>query len=180
MFDKLLEVLSKSDKIGFALVFAAGGIFLGRHFWPQHFSVLSNDMLGWIMFAGLLGTGLLIWNITAAIYKGFKLLGRRISKWRYDQNVLARLNTLMPLEAETLLWMLVNNKDRVPANLLEQPFEGMVRKGVLVKTDGSEFVQVLRLHQTILANRDKLYPPDNEQAQKLKGDHPPWQRGMRI
>ena len=48
MFDKLIELINSSTKIGFALFFAAAVIFVGQYYHQWPFTLLQ-DQLGYVL-----------------------------------------------------------------------------------------------------------------------------------
>jgi hypothetical protein len=181
LFDKLLDVLLRSDKIGFGLVFAAAGIFAGRYFWPNEFSLLSNDTLGWILFAGLLGAGLLLWNVAILVGGFFRYLLRQTSRVKYEWSAPKRVSNLLPDEMAALFWILKNLDKRIYGDRFDRPFEGLLRKGILRRTDGAARRQVFTLNPRLRKQADAIIAPNKAIADQMQGAPPPWDNGrMRI
>lgn len=61
--DKIVAVITKSDKFGFAPLFAGAAIFAGWHYQVEPFTFLSKEHLGPILFAFLFGTGLVLFQV---------------------------------------------------------------------------------------------------------------------
>jgi hypothetical protein len=85
------------------------------------------------------------------------------------------LGDLVSLEKGAFIWMLVNGRNNIEANIDREPFSGLLRKGVLVPTDGEERVQMLNINPRF--KRARLL---NELPEDLKGVYlsaaPPWER----
>ena len=123
-FDKLLDVISKSDKIGFGLVVAACGVFTARYIWPDKFSLLSNDTLGWVLFAGLLGAGLLFWSIVSWIGRSLAAGNEWFKQWKHLRKAPDKIDTLLPDEVHAVCWILANHGKRIYGNRWDEPFDG--------------------------------------------------------
>jgi len=177
VFDKLLEVISKSDKIGFGLLFASVGVFAAAHQWPTHFKLLPNDTLGWVFFAGLLGAGILIWSISACASRMLSKGWGRFKSWRRYRTTPSRTNELLPDETNGLVWALVNSDRRIMGNIYKPPLDGLVRKGFFLITDGMSRNQVLILNPRVEKRASKILAPYAESLHLVKDKKPPWDPG---
>jgi hypothetical protein len=173
--DKLLTVITKSDRIGFALCFAGGIVFACNRLKIEPFSYLSNEQLVYILFAALFGAGLVLLRILSWLHEQYDNATASYNGWRRRRTAPMRLNELLPIENSGLIWILVNEQDRVHGNRLNEPLEGLIRKGVLLLTDGREIEQVLRVNPSILKHSARILStcPPNVQA-VYKGRRAPW------
>src|ERR1700736_3380502 len=81
-FHNLLTVITKSDKIGFALCFAGGVVFACNRLKIEPFSYLGNDQLSYILFAALFGAGLVLLRILSWLYEQYGKAAVRFRTWR--------------------------------------------------------------------------------------------------
>jgi hypothetical protein len=183
--DKVLELITKSDRIGFALLFAGIVIFAGWHHQLEPFTYLSKEYLGLILFASLAGAGLVIFRVSAWLLAGTKkalvAARNRYADWKKRRTAPDRLSELLPDEIRALVWMLVNDNMRIYGNRLRQAFEGLIRKGFLSTTDGRELEQVFVLNPRIeAASKEILAKFPQKVRDAFDGENPPWQQRMRI
>jgi hypothetical protein len=159
-------VITKSDKIGFALCFAGGVVFACNRLKIEPFSYLGNDQLSYILFAALFGAGLVLLRILSWVYEQYGKAAVRFRNWRTRHTAPDRLHELLPIENSGLIWILVNKQHHVHGNRLHQPLDGLVRKGFLFMTDGREMEQVLRVNPRLFKYSARILMdcPENVQA----------------
>jgi hypothetical protein len=90
------------------------------------------------------------------------------------------LDDLLPVELKALCWMLINNDLKIIGRRLESPFDGLIRKGFLIVTDGKELYQVFRVHPYVKAKSEPvLEMMPNGLRDKLEGIAAPWEENRR-
>jgi hypothetical protein len=153
--NRLLDILSRSKIIAFALLFAGAFTFYGQHraWWP--FTLLT-EQLGWVMFAMLLGAGVLLANFLAWLPKLGLLLYSAVELWWIRQNVMSRLPRLTIPERSALLWIAHNPKEQIHGSPLEEPFRGLIREGFLARSEDSGFSQGFEVNRKIYKNKAKI------------------------
>ena len=130
MFDKLFELIAKSTRFGFALAFA-GTLFIAGNIYGWWSIKLSPENTSYIIFATLLGYGILI---AAALGNGFKIayallevLFAWIGKRRRDRNVMDRLHELTPRQTAVLWWISRNPKALIGRLFLRASYRAKLR-----------------------------------------------------
>jgi hypothetical protein len=173
--DKLLTVITKSDKIGFGLFFAGSVVFVWNRLKVEPFSYLSNEQVVYIIFAALFGGALVLLRILSWAGEKYLSLSTSFRAWRRKRRAVDRLNELLPIENSGLIWILVNDQRHVHGNRLQDPLEGLVRKGFLFPTDDREIVQVLRVNPAVFKHSERILrdcPPDVQAV--YRGRRSPW------
>lgn len=115
----------------------------------------------------------------ALIWIGEKIGNARdgISAWSQRRLAPMRLNELLPDELTALVWLLHHKYNRAGVNRYDAPFAGLVRKGFLEPSDGSEGDQVLFLNATVLECREAILKQfSNYETSKINSPRPPWER----
>ncbi len=173
--DKLLTIITKSDRIGFALCFAGGVVFVCNRLKIEPFSYLSNEQLVYISFAALVGAGLVLLRLLSWFHDQYGKAAVYYKSWRRRRTAPNRLNELLPIENSGLVWIIVNEQHYVHGNRLQEPLEGLLRKGFLLATDGRELEQVLRVNPVVFKHASRILSdcPPNVQA-VFKGRRAPW------
>ena len=153
--NRLLDILSRSKVIAFALLFAGAITFYGQHrgWWPL---TLLTEQLGWVSFAMLLGAGVLLANFLAWLPKLGLLLYTAAELWWIKQNVMSRLPRLTIQERSALLWIAHNPKEQLHGSPLEEPFRGLIREGFLIRSEDSSFSQGFEVNRKVYKNKARI------------------------
>jgi hypothetical protein len=159
MFDRLFELIAKSTRFGFALAFA-GTLFIAGNiygWWPIK---LSPENTSYIIFATLLGYGILI---AAALANGFKIayallevLFAWIGKRRRDRNVMDRLHELTPRQIAALWWISQNPKALIHGSIYDDPFRALCSKKYLYASSGLAQAQGFRVNKAVFKQSAKI------------------------
>jgi hypothetical protein len=174
--NRLLDVLSKSKTIAFALLFAGAIMFAGQHWGAWPFTLLK-DQLGFVMYGMLLGAGVLVANFLAWLPRLLLLMYTIAEVWWIKQNVISRLPFLTVTERAALLWIAHHPDAAVHGSPLEEPFRGLLREGFLIRSDDSGFAQGFKVNRRVYKNKAKLaeqFPPAVHDAILQGGT--PWRR----
>ena len=129
VFDKLIELINSSTKIGFALLFAAAAFFAGRYYHQWPFTLLQ-EQLGYVLFGGLLGAGVLTFQFLRLLKALFLLAYYACRVWFKNQNVMSRVGELTLEQQADLLWI-AHHPNRLSKAPLEEPFRGLCKKRFL-------------------------------------------------
>lgn len=180
-YNRRLDILSRSKVIAFALLFAGVITFYGQHrgWWPL---TLLTDQLGWVMFAMLLGAGVLVANFLAWLPKFALLIFTAVELWWIKQNVMSRLSRLTIQECSALLWIAHNPNEQVQGGPLEEPFRGLIREGFLIRSEDSGFSQGFEVNRKVYKNKAKIgerFPSRIHEA-ILQGSAPWKRRGAHL
>jgi hypothetical protein len=158
-FDKLLDILRASNKIGFALLFAGSVMLIGQayHLWPYS---MPQEQLGYVLFATLLGGGVLLASFLAGAGQISAALAglawAAFSAWRLRQNVMSRLSELLPRDVIALYWI-ANHKDaNVHGDPISHPFLNLRSKGFLSLTDKTLANQTFRVNPRVYSQKDLI------------------------
>lgn len=176
LFDKIIELINASSKIAFALALSAAVIFVGQYYQKWPFTLLQ-DQLGYVLYAGLVGFGVLLlnflrlaWALLVLAYYGCKLRFNNLT-------VLRRLGDLTLDQQVALLWSAHHPKAIIEGSPLEEPFRGLCKKGFLYMTDKTLFPQAFRVNRMVYWGKQKIgnnFSKDQYDA-IVKGDAP-WKR----
>jgi hypothetical protein len=155
VFDKLIELINSSTKIGFALLFAAAAIFAGQYYhqWPF---ILLQDQLGYVLFGGLLGAGVILFQFLRLLGALSLLAYYACRLWLKNQNVMSRLGELTLEQQADLLWIAHHPKSTVEGSPLEEPFRGLCKKDFLFLTEKTLFRQAFRVNRKVYSAKHKI------------------------
>src|SRR5262245_35155476 len=124
---KLLELISASNKIAFALLLAGLVLLLDQHYQFLPFPIPSGSG-GWITTAAVLGAWMLVASITAWMlsvvgqsHKGFK-------SWWQSWTVMDRLDELTHRERLALYWIAYHPEKPIVGSRYLEPFKRLCDK----------------------------------------------------
>lgn len=180
MFDKALELIAASDKIGFAFAATALTVFVGQYYeaWPF---ILLHEHLGLVLFFGLFGCFLMLLRalrwILDHITSGFKWSHR----WWINYRVLSRIDSLLPEEKAAVIWIANNPKAKLYGSFGDDPWENLLRHGFIFKTYSSFSKQPFVVNKQVYRNKDHLNSLVKTEMQQVlaEGTEPPWARATR-
>jgi hypothetical protein len=159
MFDRLFELIAKSTRFGFALAFA-GTLFVAGNiygWWPIK---LSPENISYIIFATLLGYGILVAVVLANTFKIvfalFDLLVTWIGKVRRDRNVMDRLSELTPPQTVALWWISQNPTALIHGNIYQDPFRTLCAKGFLYASSETAQAQGFKVNKAVFKRSAKI------------------------
>jgi hypothetical protein len=179
-FDKLIELLNASTKVAFGLAFAAVVIFVGQYYKQWPFMLLQGE-LGYILVGGLLGAGILLFQLLrffGQLAWALALLGYyAVRLWRKNQNVMSRLGDLTLEQQADLLWIAHHPKAIIEGSPLVEPFRGLRNKGFIFLTDETLFPQAFRVNRKVYSSKAKIGANFNRDIYDaiVQGDAP-WKR----
>ena len=77
--------------------------------------------------------------------------------------------------------MLLNQDQKIIGRRIDDPFDGLLRKGFIVTTDGKQLQQVFRVHPYVLSHSEHIIGmmPDRARG-SLVGQPPPWDAARRA
>lgn len=178
MLEKILEILAKSERLGFSFLFGGAVIIAARYYFPEQLSFIKDDPLTYIVYATVVGGGLVLVGLFRFLSKVFGATWRWIRKRNRYVTAASRTDELLPEEVEALLWMLVNPDMRARGDLFDSPFQGLVRKGFAVPTDGEARYQVFKLHPYVRSKRVTILDIYGEEysMQQYRAQQAPWIR----
>jgi hypothetical protein len=178
--DKLLHVIMNSGPLGFAMMFAATVVFLLRYFIPQTVAFIEPSVLGYILYLGLIGAGLVFLKIWMWGSKQGSAIWTYLKQRNKHVTAAARIDDLLPEELKGLCWMLLNQDKKIIGRRIDDPFEGLLRKGFIVTTDGKELLQVFRVHPYVKSRSDFIlaFMPE-KLRERFTGAAAPWDEDRR-
>jgi hypothetical protein len=178
MFDRLFELIAKSTRFGFALAFA-GTLFVAGNmygWWPIK---LSPENISYIIFATLLGYGILfavvLANAFKIIFALLDLLVTWIGKVRRDRNVMDRLSELTPRQTVALWWISQNPTAPLHGNIYQDPFKTLCAKGFLYGSSQTAQAQGFKVNKAVFKRSAKIaerLPP--EIVEQVPKQAAPW------
>jgi hypothetical protein len=178
--DKLIYLITNSGPLGFAMFFAGAVVFILRYLKPEAVAFIDPSALGYILYIALFGAGLVFLKAWAWLNKQSKLFWAYLKQRNRYVTAADRLDDLLPEELKALCWMLINDNLKIIGRRIESPFDGLIRKGFLIVTDGKEIYQVFRVHPYVKAKSERvLEMVPNGLRDKLKGITPPWEEDRR-
>lgn len=159
MFDKLFELIARSTRFGFALAFA-GTVFLAgnmRNWWSIQ---LAPEHMSYIIFATLLGYGILLASLLANAFQiGFALLGLLftwIGAKRRERNVMDRLHELAPPQLAALWWISQNPAVLIHGNRYQEPFKSLCTVGFLHAASEKAQAQGFKVNRAVFKKSSKI------------------------
>ncbi|MFK4523109.1 hypothetical protein ABIF90_001090 [Bradyrhizobium japonicum] len=180
MFDKLFELIARSTRFGFALAFAGTVLIAGNHYnwWPI---TLSPENTSYIIFATLLGYGILIASALANAFKiGYALLDLLfawIAMKRRERNVIDRLHELAPPQVAALWWISQNPTVIIHGNRYEQPFRSLCEKGFLYAASEKADAQGFKVNKAVYMKSAKIAERlPQHVVEQLPKQAAPWRR----
>jgi hypothetical protein len=178
VFDKLIELINSSTKIGFALFFAAAVIFVGQYYHQWPFTLLQ-DQLGYVLVGGLIGAGVLLFQFLRLLGALFLLAYYACRLWFKNRNVMSRLGELTLEQQANLLWIAHHPKATIEGSPLEEPFRGLSKKGFLFLTEKALFRQSFRVNRRVYSAKAKIGAnfPKHAYDAILQGDAP-WKKRL--
>jgi hypothetical protein len=178
--DKLIHLITNSGPLGFAMFFAGSVVFALRFFKPEAVSFIEPTQLGYIFYIGLIGAGLISLKTWVWLNKQSKLLWAYLKQRNRYVTAHERLDDLLPDELKALYWMLINDNQKIIGRRIDGPFEGLIRKGFLITTDGNEIYQVFRVHPYVKSKSELILDglPEKLRGQ-FKGITAPWEEDRR-
>jgi hypothetical protein len=178
--DKLIHLITNSGPLGFALFFAATVVFALRHFRPETVAFIEPGTLGYILYIGLIGAGLVFLKAWAWLSNKSAVSWAYLKQRNKYVTAARRIDDLLPDEMKALCWMLINDNIKIVGRRLDDPFVGLLRKGFIVATDGREITQVFRIHPYVKSQSDAILSMLPEKlVVQLKGTVPPWEEDRR-
>jgi hypothetical protein len=159
MFDKLFEIVAKSTRFGFALAFAGTIFILGNKY--EWWSIkLAPDQTSYIIFATLLGYGILV---ASALANGFRLawavadLGWTAFRyWRQNNNIMDKLHELTPRQTAALWWISQNPNVIIHGSIFEDPFRALCSKKYLHAASGTAQAQGFKVNKVVFRKSAKI------------------------
>lgn len=180
MFDKLFELIVRSTRFGFALAFA-GTVFLAGNkygWWPI---TLAPEHVSYIIYATLLGYGILVAVGLANLFKiGFALLDLLfawIGAKRRERNVMDRLDELAPPQVAALWWISQNPTVLIHGSRYQEPFKSLCAKGFLYASSEKVDAQGFKVNKAVFKKSAKIaerLPPAI--VEQLPKQAAPWRR----
>lgn len=159
MFDRLFELVAKSTHFGFALAFA-GSVFVAGNHYNWWSITVSPENTSYIIFATLLGYGILLASFLANAFKmGYallELLFAWIAMKRRERNVMDRLHELAPPQLAALWWISQNPAVIIHGNRYEEPFRSLCSKGFLYAASDKPDPQGFKVNKTVYKTAAKI------------------------
>lgn len=159
MFDKLFEIVAKSTRFGFALAFA-GTIFILGNIYNWWSIKLAPEQMSYIIFATLLGYGILL---ASALANGFKIAWALIDlgltwfkDWRQNNKIMDRLHELTPRQTASLWWISQNPGALIHGSLYEDPFRALCAKKFLHAASGAAAPQGFKVNNVVYKKSAKI------------------------
>jgi hypothetical protein len=177
VFDKLLELLTKSTLLGFALAFA-GTIFFGGNRYGWWNVPLTPDQSFYLGVATLLGYGIVVGS---ALANGFRiafalldLLFTWIGKVRRERAVMDRLNELTPRQLGALWWISQHPDALINGSIFDDPWKALCSKKFLYASSETAQTQGFRVNKAVYKQSTKIAEriPANLRGQIANGPRP--------
>jgi hypothetical protein len=180
VFDGLIKLINSSTKLAFALVFGGVAVFVGQYFGKWPFTLLQQEQLGFVLYGGLVGAGVLIFQAARLSWVLTVLAYWLLRTWLTQQHVMSRVTNLTLEQQADLLWIAHHPRDSVEGSPLEESFRGLLKHGFIFLTDEGLFKQAFKVNRRVYKNKKKLganFSPEIYEA-IIKGEAP-WKRRQR-
>lgn len=159
MFDKLFEFIVKSTTFGFALAFA-GSVFLAGNKYNWWDISLSPEHTSYILYATLLGFGMLLArflaNTSLILWSGGEVLILLLKRWRANRNIMERLGELTPRQLASLYWISQNPNVLVHGSLYDDPFRTLCEKQYLTAASTKPQPQGFKVNKAVFRQGGKI------------------------
>ena len=182
--EALLALIRGAPGWAFSLFVTGGVVVLSHRYgvWPS--DIIPRNYL-WIFTAMFLIGGSL------TVYSSWTPGWRMFREWRYRRSVakkqlraltnpMANAILLTHFELASIGWLIANNYSWVEAEIYDEPFAGLIRKGFLIAHDGSTRHQKLQVNPAAVDELRKIISDGARTPRGLEKDleHPnaPWQR----
>jgi hypothetical protein len=180
--NKLLELLTHSAGLGFALFFAGAVIFTGQRFGLLPFELAAEHQT-YILYGMLVGAGLVFLRLMSWLKEGSSSVWTGITELRQKWTVMNRVNELTPPQQAALMWIAQNPGENISGNRYDEPFNALIDRQYLFASDDTTRPQGFRVNGRVFSKKDKLAAaiPKEVVSATEKGMEAPWkQRNRRI
>jgi hypothetical protein len=178
-FNKLLDMLTNSARLGFAVFFAGLCIFVGQalNIWPF---TLFQDNLSYVLYAMLVGAGLVFLRLLSWLKEGSTNIWAGITNWREKWTVMDRVNELTPPQQAALMWIAENPDQNVSGSRYDEPFSALVDSKYLYARSSDGRKQGFGVNSRVYKKKDKLAALlPKHIVDSLSGAEAPWKQRRR-
>jgi len=146
--------------------------------WPF---TLLQDQLGYVLFAGLLGGGMLLARFLLFLRSSLDNAFEHLKIWLRPMRAMKRLAELTPQQQAALLWIAYHPDTNINGNPIEEPFRALCSKGFLTPTDDDMFDQAFKVNRRIYSGKNQIRALlRSDVADAIINDSPPWRWNPRI